>query len=106
VEVPADGAVAADENLLLQVTPNADGYLRIQPSEGSEMEDRALHGMQRIDIPLPKFSKRERLELQILFSRHPFESRQSAGAGLAKAANAASNGMADPVRITITLTVQ
>jgi hypothetical protein len=104
VEVAADGTVAKGATVILRITPNADGYLRISQSNGRQIFNHAVRGMQPLETPLPKFNRAARVELQVLFSRRPFQSKEpaqfSAGAVTGRDASA------QQILVTITLNIQ
>jgi hypothetical protein len=70
-EVGADGNVAAGDDLVLQITPNGEGYVRLT-QDGRLLLTQAVHAGERVDAALPRYGKPERVELRLAFSRVPF----------------------------------
>jgi hypothetical protein len=89
VEVAAERNVAAGATVILQVTADADGYLRITQANGRVIVSRAVRRMQPLEAQLPKFRKPQRVEFQVDFSRQPFEPKK--------------RGLADGESVTVTL---
>jgi hypothetical protein len=76
VEVPAGGNVAVGATVTLQITPGADGYLRIAQAGGRAIVNRAVRRAQPLETPLPKVRKAGRAEFRVSFSRQPFPSKK------------------------------
>jgi hypothetical protein len=68
-DVGADGNVAAGSTVIMAITPQADGYLRITQSNGHAILNRAVRAMQPVETQLPKFKKPGRVQFQMIFRR-------------------------------------
>jgi hypothetical protein len=114
VEVAANGTVARGAALILRITPDADGYVRVSQSNGRAIAAQAVRGMQPFDAPLPKMGKAGRVEFQLLFSSRPLPSKAVAetgqGATTARAGSAGTlarrNASPQQTLVTITLNIQ
>jgi len=74
VEV-AGGNVPAGATVILEVTPPADGYLRIARADGHVIATRAVRRMQPLETQLPKVRKPARAEFRVSFSRQPWNAK-------------------------------
>jgi hypothetical protein len=81
VEVGAEGNVPAGASVILEVTPDADGYLRIARAGGHAIANRAVRRMQPVETQLPKFRKPARVEFRVSFSRQPWNAKTPEPAG-------------------------
>jgi len=81
VEVGAGGNVAAGATVILEVTPNADGYVRIARADGHVIANRAVRRMQPVETQLPKSRKPARAEFRLSFSSQPWNSKKPEPAG-------------------------
>jgi hypothetical protein len=75
VEVPADGSVPAGANLILRVTPAADGYFRIVAGTGSAIASPKVRRGVPYETALPPFDRPGRVELQVFFSAQATEKK-------------------------------
>jgi hypothetical protein len=104
VEIAADRTVAAGATVILQIIPNADGYLRISRSNGRAIVTHAVRRGQPFEAQLPKFGKPERVELQVVFSRRPIQANAPVPAQRASAgAVTGSDALAEPISVAITI---
>jgi len=92
IAVGADGTVPAGATVILQVTPDADGYLRITRGDGHVISDRAVRRAQPFETQLPKVRAPARVEYRMSFSLQPLDTKK--------------RGAADAESVTITLNYQ
>jgi hypothetical protein len=71
VEV-AGGNLPVGATVIIEVTPPADGYLRIARADGHAIANRAVRRMQPFETQLPKVRKPARAEFRVSFSRQPW----------------------------------
>jgi hypothetical protein len=81
VAVAADGNVPAGSAVILQITPAADGYIRILGDNGRQLLNRAVRGMQPVETRLPNVTKPARVPIRIAFSTLPFGGNRQDAAG-------------------------
>jgi len=106
-ELPADGTVAPGATLILQITANAAGFVRVTQRNGHQVAAGEVASGQRFEKQLPKFNKKERVDLTVVFTPG-VESKKAAqnaiktppGTPLSGAAAAGS------IQTTITLNVR
>lgn len=104
VEIAADRTVAAGATVILQIIPNADGYLRISRSNGRAIVTHAVRRGQPFETQLPKFGKPARVELLVVFSGRPIQSKMPVPAQRASAgAVTGSDALAEQISVPITI---
>jgi hypothetical protein len=103
-EVGAGVAVNTGDELVLEITPSSDGYVRVSRADGSAIVTQAVRATERFYANLPKFSKPGRVDLRVILSRTPFVTPPSATATGALASPVVASS--ENFQVTVTLTVK
>jgi len=77
VDVEADGSLAAGTAVKLEITPNNNGYLRVLENQPNgvwrEVVNRPVERMNAFETDLLRYQEAGRRDLQVVFSRRPFQ---------------------------------